>query len=89
MTTINMSAPTNRPTNRLQVALSPAISDKLSNNRAGGGINATLVIDSEPLTVSFSQAGKKLLEDKKDAELKEKMRQALEENRAKSEKLAE
>jgi hypothetical protein len=87
MTTINLSTPTNRvqPVHTSTISTS---SEKYSLNKEGNS-QAIQIKDNEFFIVSFSQTGKKLLEDKKEAELKEKMRQVFEENRVKSDKLAE
>jgi hypothetical protein len=75
--------------NRGQFALASAILEKYSLNKDVGSSKAAPADEDDFLMVSFSKAGKKLLQEQRDAEIKEKMRQAVEAQQAKTEKLAE
>jgi hypothetical protein len=85
MTSINMSPQANRG----QFALASAILERYSLNKDIASAKAAPQEDDEFLIVSFSKAGKKLLQEQRDAEIKEKMRQVLKAEEAKTERLAE
>jgi hypothetical protein len=86
MTSVNNMFP---QANRSQFALASAVLEKYSLNKDVGSGKAVQADEDDFLMVSFSKAGKKLLQEQRDAEIKEKMRQAVEAQQAKTEKLAE